>query len=162
MDTSFTENPLWIKKMKWRFALLDVDKNGIFNPADLAIVAKNLVAYRNEGLDQEKHYFEVVKAISLVEEKGSTEKEFIERAKIFVSQPNCKDCVKRFVDAIFKIMDTNKDGVISYEEFLQFHKSFNIEQEMIDMLFNKADTNRDVVIDYQETHKSFVKFFFTA
>ena len=59
-------------------------------------------------------------------------------------------------------MDTNKDGVISYEEFLQFHKSFNIEQEMIDMLFNKADTNRDGVIDYQETHESFVKFFFTA
>ena len=53
MDTSFTESPLWIKKMKWRFAILDVDKNGIFNPADLTLVAKNLAAYRNEGLDEE-------------------------------------------------------------------------------------------------------------
>lgn len=59
-------------------------------------------------------------------------------------------------------MDANKDGIISYEEFSQFSKSFNIEQEMIDALFNDADTNRDGVIDYQETHESFVKFFFTA
>ena len=162
MDTSFTESPLWIKKMKWRFAALDVDKNGIFNPADLAIVAKNLAAYRNEGLDEEMHYYEVIKAISLVDEKGSTEKKFIERAKTFVSQPNAKECVKRYVDMIFKIMDADKDGVISYEEFLQFHKSLDMEQEMIDIVFNVADTNGDRVIDYQETYESFVRFFFTA
>ena len=162
MDTSFTESPLWIKKMKWRFDALDVDKNGIFNPADLAIVAKNLAAYRNEGLDQEMHYFEVVKAVSLLDEKGATEEEFIKQSRRFVSQPNAKECVKRYVDMVFKIMDADKDGVVSYEEFVQFYKSFNMEQEMIDIVFNVADTNGDGVIDYQETYESFVRYFFTA
>ena len=148
MDTSFTDSPIWTKKMKWRFALLDVDKSGVVNNTDLAIVAKNLAIYRNEGPDEEKHYFKVIQATSLVDEKGVTEEEFIERAKKFVSQPDSKERVKVSVDSVFNIMDANNDGVISYEEFLQFHKSLNIKQEAIDMLFNTADVNGDVVIDY--------------
>ena len=62
--------------------------------------------------------------------------------------------MKGLADAVFKIMDINKDGVISYEEFLHFHKSLNIKQETIDELFNKADTNGDGVIDYQESCES--------
>ena len=162
MDISFTDSPKWTKKMKWRFALLDVDKSGVVNNTDLAIVAKNLATYRNEGPDEEKHYFKVIQATSLVDEKGVTEEEFIERAKKFVSQPDSKERVKVLVDSVFNIMDANKDGVISYEEFLQFHKSLNIEQEAIDMLFNVADVNGDGVIDYQETYESFVKFYFSA
>ena len=148
--------------MKWRFDVLDVDKSGIFNPADLTIAAKNLATYRNEGSDEEKHYFEVFKAVSLVDEKGSIEEEFIERTKKFVSQPDAKECVKGFVDMFFKIMDADKDGVVSYEEFLQFYKAFNMEEEMIDLLFSSADTNGDGVIDYKEMYDNFVKFFFSA
>ena len=49
--------------------------------------------------------------------------------------------MKELVDAIFKVMDANKDGVVSYEEFLQFHKAFNIDQETINMVFKDTDTN---------------------
>ena len=162
MDTSFTDSPTWIKKMKWRFSHLDVDKNDIVDNADLAIVAKKLAAYRNEGPDEEKHYYQIVKAISLVDDKGVTEEEFVEQAKKIVSLPDAKERVKGLADAVFKIMDINNDGVISYEEFLHFHKSLNIKQETIDELFNKADTNGDGVVDYQETCESFIKFFLSA
>ena len=162
MDTSFTDSPIWIKKMKMRFAILDVDKNGIFDSKDLATVARNLAAYRNEGPDEEKHYFKVIQATSLADEKGVTEEEFIERAKTFVSQPDAKERVKVLVDAMFKIMDTKGNGTVSYEEFSQFQKSFHIEQEMIDKFFKSADTNGDGVIDYQENSANFTKFFFSA
>ena len=148
--------------MKLRFSHLDVDKNGVVDNTDMDIVAKKLAAYRKQGPDEEKHYYEVITSISLVDEKGVTEEEFVEQAKKFVSQPNAKECVKGLADAVFKIMDINKDGVISYEEFLQFHKSLNIKQETIDELFNKADTNGDGVVDYEETLGSFVKFFLSA
>ena len=146
MDTSFTDSPIWIKKMKWRFALLDVDKSIVVNNADLAIVTRNLATYRNQGSDEEKHYFKVIQSTLLVDEKGVTEEEFIERAKKFVSQPDSKERVKVLVDSVFNIMDANNDGVISYEEFLQFHKSLNIKQEAIDMLFNTADVNESLII----------------
>ena len=51
MAISFTDSPTWIKKMKMRFSILDVDKNGVADTADLAIVARNLAAYRNQGSD---------------------------------------------------------------------------------------------------------------
>ena len=162
MDTLFTDSPTWIMKIKTRFVLLDVDKNGVVDTEDVAIIAKNLATYRNEGSDEEKYYFKVIQASSLVDEKGATEEEFIEKAKIFVSQPNAKEQVKELVDAIFKIMDADKDGVVSYEEFLQFHKAFNIEQEMIDMVFKDTDINGDGVIDQAENYESFVNFFFSA
>ena len=162
MDTSFTDSPTWIMKIKTRFVLLDVDKNGVVNTEDVAIIARNLATYRNQGPDEEKHYFEVIQSTSLVDEKGATEDEFIERAKKFVSQPDAKEHVKELVDAIFKVMDANKDGVVSYEEFLQFHKAFNIDQETIDTVFKDTDTNGDGVIDQAENYESFVNFFFSA
>ena len=162
MDTSFTDSPTWIKKMKIRFAFLDVDKNGVVDTDDVAIVAKNLAAYRNQGSDEEKHYFKVIKAISLVDEKGFTVEEFIERAKKFVFEPDAKERVKVLVDAMFALMDANKDGLISYEEFFHFYKSFNAEKEAIDMFFKDADANGDGIIDYSETYETAVKFYFTA
>ena len=162
MDTSFTDSPTWIKKMKKRFTLLDVDKNGVVDTDDVAIVAKNLAAYRNQGSDEENHYFHVIKDTSLVDEKGVTEDEFIERAKKFVSQPDAKERVKVLVDALFNIMDDNKDGLISYEEFLDFYKSFNVPPDAIDMIFKDADANGDGVIDYSETYEISAKFYFTA
>ena len=59
MAASFTNNTAWIKKMKMRFALLDVDKNGIINQDDVALVAKNIAAYRKEGEDAEKSYLKI-------------------------------------------------------------------------------------------------------
>ena len=53
-----------------RFSILDVDKNGVADTADLAIVARNLAAYRNQGSDEEKHYFKVITSTSLVDETG--------------------------------------------------------------------------------------------
>ena len=148
--------------MKTRFTLLDVDKNGVVDTEDVAIVAKNLAAYRKQGSDEEKHYFQVIKDTSLVDEKGVSEEEFVERAKNFVSQPDAKERVKVLVDALFNIMDDNKDGLISYEEFLDFYKSFNVPQEAIDMIFKDADANGDGVIDYSETYEISAKFYFSA
>ena len=162
MDTSFTDSPIWVKKMKLRFSHLDVDNSGILDNADMTIVAKKIAAYRNKGPDEEKHYYEVITSISLIDDKGVTEEEFVEQAKKIVSLPDAKEHVKGLADAVFKIMDINKDGVISYEEFLHFHKSLNIKQETIDELFNKADTNGDGVVDYQESCESFFKFFLSG
>ena len=162
MTTSFTNSPGWIQRMKMRFDLLDADNNGILGNADIALVAKNIATYRNEGSNAEKHYFKILQSVTLAEEQGVTEKEFIEQAKKFVSQPDAKEHVKKLADMVFEVVDANKDGVISYEEYSHFYRAFNARQEMIDAFFKAADTNGDGVIDPSETQESYSKYFFSA
>ena len=160
MSTSFTDSPAWIEKTKMRFALLDVDKNGIYDNQDLAIIAKNLAAYRNQGSDEEKCYFKILQPLSLTNEKGVTEEEFIERAKLFVTQQDTKERIKGLVHILFNIMDADDDGIISYEEFLQLHEAFNIKQEMTDLVFKTDESKVDGDIDFPETYENFVKLYF--
>ena len=96
----------------------------------------------------------------MAEEQGVTEKEFIEQTKKFVSQPDAKECVKELPDMVFEVIDANKNGVISYEEYSQVYKAFNAIQEMIDTYFKAADTNGDGVIDSSEIQESYIKYFF--
>ena len=162
MATSFTDSPAWIQRMKMRFDLLDIDNNGILGNADIALVAKNIATYRNESPDAEKYYFKTLQSVTLAEEQGVTKKEFIEQAKKFVSQPDAKERVKELADMVFEVIDANKNGVISYEEYSQVYKAFNASQEMIDTYFKAADRNGDGFIDPSETQESYMKYFFSA
>ena len=128
MTASFTDNPAWINKMKMRFALLDVDKNGVINQDDIALVAKNIATYRREGEGAEKNYFKVLNAINTVELPEIDEETFVQEMKKFVSQPDAKERVKKLADMIFSVVDSNNDGVISYNEFCQFCKALNANQ----------------------------------
>ena len=164
MADSFTDNPIWIRKMKMRFALLDVDKNGIIDQNDVALVAKNMAAYRKEDEDAEKSYFKILKATITFGLSGERvdEETFVQEMKQFVSQTDAKERVKELADMIFGVVDANNDGVISYDEFCQFYKAMNASQELIDTLFKKADTNKDGVIDHLEAQESFIKYFFST
>ena len=162
MTASFTDNPAWINKMKMRFALLDVDKNGVINQDDVALVAKNIATYRREGEGAEKNYFKILKAVTTFELPEIDEETFVQEMKKFVSQPDAKERVKKFADMIFSVVDSNNDGFISYNEFCQFLKALNANQELIDTLFKQADTNKDDIIDHLESQESFIKYFFST
>lgn len=163
MAASFTDDPAWINKMKMRFAILDVDMNGIINQDDVALVAKNIAAYREEGEEAEKSYFKILKAVTTFVLAGEVDEEtFVQEMKQFVSKPDAKERVKKLADMIFGIIDANNDGVISYNEFCQFFKAMNASQELIDTLFKQADTNKDGVIDHLEIQESYAKYFFST
>ena len=98
-------------------------------------------------------------SFQFLEKQGLNEEEFIENARKFVSQP---DAEARVTEKIFEIVDANKDGVISKDEYTQLYKAFNASQEMIDRAFNAADTNGDGIIDRSEIQESYFKFFFTV
>ena len=164
MTASFTDNPAWIEKMKMRFALLDVDKNGIINQDDVVLVAKNIAAYRKEGEDAEKSYFKILKAVNTFGLSGEEvdEETFVQEMKQFVSQSDARERVKELSDMIFGVINANNDGVISYNEFCQFYKAMNASQELIDTLFKQADTNKDGVIDHSETQETYANYFFST
>ena len=135
MAASFTDHPAWIKKMKMRFDFLDADKNGIINQDDEALIAKNIATYRKEGEDAEKNYRKILRtanSFSLSGKREVDEETFVQEMKKFVSQPDAKERVKELADMIFSLIDGNNDGVISYNEFCQFYKAMNVDQEFFD------------------------------
>ena len=146
-----------------RFHLLDADMNGILDENDVALVAKRVATYRNEGPDAEHYYFESIKSIisPFFEKQGLNEEEFVENARKFVSEPDAEARVRKFAETIFDIVDANKNGVISRDEYAQFYRAVNASQEMIDRAFDAADTNGDGIIDRSEIQESYFKFFFT-
>ena len=162
MTASFTDQPEWIEKMKMRFAMLDLNNDGLHSNADVDIAAKRVATYRNEGEEAEKRYFKIIQAVTLAEDRGVTEEEFVQKLKNFVSQPHAKECVKELADMVFDVIDANKNGVISYDEYVRFHSISNASQKIIDTLFKAADTNKDGIIDRSEIQASYAKYFFSA
>ena len=167
MAASFTDNPAWVKKMKARFAALDVDKNGVINDADVALLAKNLAGYRKEGEDAEKRYFEILKSVwsyGIGEGgQGANQDEFVQGMKQFVTQPDARERVNAYAAMVFGVIDADKNGVIDFDEFTQFHKaSTNMTDELIKKLFADADTNGDGVIQASEFEESVAKFLLSA
>ena len=57
-----------------RFAMLDLNDDGLHNNVDVSIAAKRITAYRNEGEEAEKRYFKILQAVTLADDKGVTEK----------------------------------------------------------------------------------------
>ena len=64
---------------------------------------------------------------------------------------------------MFAIIDADKNEVIDFDEYTQFHKaSTNMSDELIKQLFTEADTNGDGVIDASEVEESIAKFLLSA
>ena len=167
MAASFTENPTWIKKMKSRFAALDVDKSGIINEDDVALLAKNFTGYREEGKDAEKRYFDTLMSVwsyGIGEGgQGVNEDEFVEGMKQFVTKPDARKCVNAYAAMVFGIMDADKNGVVDYDEFKQFHSaSANMDDELLKQIFVNADTNGDGLIQLTELEESIAKYLLSA
>ena len=76
-----------------------------------------------------------------------------------MSQPDAKERVKELADMIFDIIDVNKNGVISYDEYVRFLSILNASRKIIDTLFKTADTNKDGIIDRSEIRASYDKYF---
>ena len=168
MSSSFADSSAWIKKMKARFAALDVDNNGVINEDDIALFAKKLAGYRKEGKDAEKRYFDTVNSVWSFGIGGSggqgvNEDKFVQGMKQFVTRPDARERVNAYSAIVFGIIDADKDGVIDYDEFKQFHKACsNMDDQLIQRLFKDADINGDGVIRVSEFKASTAKFMLSA
>ena len=157
MQSTYTESPGWIKKMKDRFAALDVDKNGVIDQEDVKYLASKLAAYRNRGEDATKRYFTTFNAVFGVQGSINVD-EFVSGMKEFVKKPDAEERAHGIADTVFEIIDEDGNGVVSYEEYYRFHKaSSNMSEDMIKHFFATVDKNGDGVLQRSEFRESTVK-----
>lgn len=168
MALSATENPAWINNMKELFASLDSDKDHRVCPDDIATMAKKLAKYRNLGKEGEKRCFDTLNAILSYafqgRAEGASEEEFVQGMKALFALPDARERVSAFATLLFELVDTDKNGVISLDEFIEFHKASDsrIDEELQKRVFNEADTNGDGVIQPSEWEQTMFKFYLAA
>ena len=159
---SLTDSPGWIRKMKERFAALDVDKNGVIDENDVVYLANKLATYRNRDGSVCKQYFDIFNGVFGV--KGPTnEEQFVAGMKVFVSKPDATELAHKLSDMVFEVVDEDGNGEISFEGYYHFLKaSTNMTTKMIRHLFRVADKNGDRVIQKEELQESTARLLLSA
>ena len=154
---TFTDSPVWIKKMKIRFNSMDLDKDGIANENDIIQVARSVSAkLANASPEVEQEVFEKLKkstayGVVAVNPNGVNVDEYIEGMKKFANLPDAKERINELADITFALVDTDKNGVLSFEELYEYGtKVLMMEEDMVRLSFELMDLNKDGVIDLEE------------
>lgn len=161
-------HPNWEQKMRNRFKLLDVNKDGFFDNSDIDLIARNIAKFR--GLPPEEFFMEeykqLLRKITLIDSlsdgpKPIPEDEFVEKSRIFVSHSDARFRIEELGNAVFDLVDANHDQKVTFEEIDAYYRAYSANDQLINEMFEKIDINRDGIIERQECIKAFQDYFFT-
>ena len=133
-EQEFLRNKEWVQKMKEHFTTLDRNKNGFLSQEDWILWVNNLKVILGMTEEKLKTVREVyIKLASLLGAKPGvrlTEEEFMKTAaKFAANEKESRACLKEVNEAMFDVLDTNKDGTISLEEYTKLLESYNMDPE---------------------------------
>ena len=159
---------LWISKMKTAFACLDVDGDGYFTEKDITRLVEEM-RKSFPDMNEEQRDIQAANKLSSWNDifggrgKGAdykiTEDMFIERMFYVTTQQGSEEMIRLEWGNFFKVMDLDKDGLISKSEHGVFINSWKDPIGAI-VAFTAIDTNNDGVISREEFAKAGTEFFF--
>ena len=166
-EQEFLGNKEWVKKIKEHFTYLDTNKNGFLSQEDWILMVDNLKGILGMAEEKLKTVREVhIKLASRLGAKPGvqlTEEEFVKTAaKFAVNEDESRACLKEVTDALFDVLDTNRDGTLSLVEYTKLLQSCNItDPEIAKAIFDSIDANHDGMIQIKELYDLSDKFWFT-
>lgn len=87
-------------------------------------------------------------------------KEFIDVMKSSVTAPeHFEGAVITIADAFMRIVDTNGDGSLSFDEYVRMYASLGIDPAHSSDAFKRLDRDGDNAISYQEFRTAIVEFY---
>ena len=86
--------------------------------------------------------------------------EFIDVMKSSVTAPeNFEDAVMAIVDAFMRIVDTNGDGSLNFDEYVQMYDGLGIDPAHSSDAFKRLDRDGDMTISYEEFRTAIFEFY---
>ena len=159
-----SENAFYRKKLRRAVEARDADKNGLITRADFE---KTIQRHRDLGVPEE--HLKIVRAMfsKLCDTLGLTDDSisltYEEFEEIHMSKSEeVKDKGVAVFRELFRSVDIDEDGEISYEEWVHHYKALNIDVAHARASFDVMDTNSDGKISMEEFIAYHTEYYHTA
>ena len=167
----YLKNEKWVKRIEGVFALQDTNKNGYLSKEEWFAVGKRLAEAVPDRPEELARYREVVDEFS--NEFGMTDgvkvdkEKYVQLAAVFAAkQMNAvmkgeESSVVKLDNAMFDMVDHNRDGTISWEEYKTVMGANYISEEAARAGFDMLDKNKNGKIERKEFTANTVKFWYS-
>ena len=170
MANEYLKNELWVHRMQEAFTLLDVNKNGYLELEDFEISTRNLQREAKAGdalVDNlRKAVHEFCAGFGLKKGMKLTKDEWLPKFSAFVvsecarKQRGEEPLLFKVNNAEFDIVDTNRDGFVTLEEYRVLVKAWNYDPDTADETFKLMDTNKNNKLERAELNEYDFKFWY--
>ena len=163
---------LQLNKLEKFFYILDYDRNGAIEQEDFIAIAENLCILWNIKEDNPEHELIVKKFTEgweqfhfFINNENSGKANwdhwlhFAEERIINGDEEVFNAYVDNYVGSIFDNFDSNKDGYINLDEFIDLFVAYRIEVRFAAKSFRKLDRNKDDLISRGELITAVKEFF---
>ncbi len=156
-----------LRKMKTRYARLDVTKDASSTLDDYELIAKRMVEYGNLSKDKADKVFEIFREMAVLIGCGTPgDKISVQEATKYaheqlltLPEEKWKPKINETVGGLFHAVDTNGDGVISVDEFAVYYMSVGLSREESKRSFDIIDADKNGEISYEEFMKAAEDFY---
>jgi len=176
LETDF-DNAGWEKRHRWMFDWLDINEDGKITLNEMMTKANDEVCEKLEATDEErvahnKAVENFFKGAGMDYDKEVEWDEYIKgwrklaKEEVTKWKNNETTLIRQWGDAVFRIIDTNKDGAISLEEWTKYTSiAFASMPGWTDSdaqaTFDLCDLNKDSEIDVDELTRQHLGFWYS-
>ena len=157
------KNEFWMRKLRTEARVRDTNKDGFVSKADFDIV---LQRYKAMGTPEghlkklEKNHDLLCAALGIGDD--TVQLTYDQCIENFTKCSNQLEEILKIFVTHFEIIDTNEDGKISFQEWVNYHKALGIDTSYAKGSFDAMDTNSDGVVSMEEFFAYSKEFYVTA
>ena len=163
-DPELSKNEFWRKKVYKTMAVRDTDRDGFITRYDFRLIIQR---YREMGSPEKPlqelsdTYAKCFDDWGLVSDDVALSYDEFMKAFLAAFQKN-HGLASNFIPLMFKIIDTDKDGMISFGEWENYYKANGIDLAYAQPSFEAMDTNKDGKASEDEFLAYLKEYFFSA
>ncbi|XP_065207921.1 sarcoplasmic calcium-binding protein isoform X2 [Planococcus citri] len=157
----------WQRKMRTVHNLLDVNKDGIISYDDFKLLADRFVQLGHLPEKQQHEFYDIIEKM-WKEQWGCidpynliTTQQYLEDMKHVINDEDRRKKVHTLFPYLFKAVDNNGDGSISFSEYQLFFKCLGLSYKDAIASFESIDTDKDGKLTMEEFIKLGREFFIT-
>ena len=169
----YMKNAVWVNRIRGFFTRMDQNKNGFIEAADFEILLNNLARETKQAdpkvheklrkVLMEKH----IVAMGITPGKKLTKEEYVKNMAKMAAVEHGKRMrgeklsLAEVNDAMYDVMDTNRDGTVSLGEFTTVMKiAYSCDDKEAEATFRRMDTNKNGKLEREELTDYELKFWF--